>query len=62
MNLIINHKLWADQGKEFYDKLIQEWLDIDNILMYYTRNEGKSVISEKFMKTLKAKIYKKSNS
>ena len=62
MNLIINHKLWADQGKEFYDKLMQEWLDIDNILMYYTRNEGKSVISEKFMKTLKAKIYKKSNS
>ena len=62
MNLIINHKLWADQGKEFYDKLMQEWLDIDNILMYYTRNESKSVISEKFMKTLKAKIYKKSNS
>ena len=62
MNLIINHKLWADQGKEFYDKLMQEWLDIDNILMYYTRNDGKSVISEKFMKTLKAKIYKKSNS
>ena len=62
MNLIINHKLWADQGKEFYDKLMQEWLDIDNILMYYTRNEGKSLISEKFMKTLKAKIYKKSNS
>ena len=62
MNLIINHKLWADQGKEFYDKLMQEWLDIDNILMYYTRNEGKSVISEKFMKTLKSKIYKKSNS
>ena len=62
MNLIINHKLWADQGKEFYDKLMQEWLDIDNILMYYTRNEGKSVMSEKFMKTLKAKIYKKSNS
>ena len=41
---------------------MQEWLDIHNILMYYTRNEGKSVISERFMKTLKAKIYKKSNS
>ena len=62
MNLIINHKLWADQGKEFYDKLMQKWLDIHNILMYYTRNEGKSVISERFMKILKAKIYKKSNS
>ena len=27
--------------------------------MYYTYNEGKSVISESFIKTLKAKIYKK---
>ena len=62
MNLIINHKLWADQGKEFYDKLMQEWLDIHDILMYCTRNEGNSAISERFMKTLKAKIYKKSNS
>ena len=27
--------------------------------MYSTHNEGKSVIAEKFIKTLKAKIYKK---
>ena len=26
--------------------------------MYSTHNEGKSVIAERFMKTLKAKIYK----
>ena len=34
-----------------------EWLDNNDILMYCTHNE--SVISERFMKTLKAKIYKK---
>ena len=28
--------------------------------MYPTHNEGKSVIAERFIKTLKAKIYKKS--
>ena len=57
-----NHKsnnLWVDQGREFHNKLMQEWLDNNNILMYSTHNEGKSVIAEMFIKTLKAKIYKK---
>ena len=36
-----------------------EWLDNNDILIYPTQNEGKSVIAEKFIKTLKAKIYKK---
>ena len=55
-----NHKpskLWVDQGTELYNQLIQEWLD--NILMQSAYNEGKSVIAERFIKTLKAKIYKK---
>ena len=38
---------------------MQEWLDNNDILMYSTHNEGKSVIAERFIKTLKAKIYKK---
>ena len=42
------NKLWVDQGREFYNKL-----------MYSTHNEGKSVIAERFIKTLKSKIYKK---
>ena len=46
-------KLWVDQGKEYYNKLIQEWLENNNFLMYSKRNEGKSVITERFMKTLK---------
>ena len=35
---------------------MQEWL-VNNILMYSTYNEGKSVIAERFIKTLKSKIY-----
>ena len=31
----------------------------NNNLMYSTHNEGKSAIAEMFIKTLKAKIYKK---
>ena len=53
------NKLGVDQGREFYNKLMLEWLNNNDILMYYTYNEGKSVISESFIKTLKAKIYKK---
>ena len=56
------NKLWVDRGREFYNKLMQEWLDNNDILMYSTHNEGKSVITERFIKTLKAKIYKKSDS
>ena len=31
----------------------------DNILMYLTHIEGKSVVAERFIRTLKAKFYKK---
>ena len=38
---------------------MQEWLDNNDILMYCIHNEGKSVIAERFIKTLKPKIYKR---
>ena len=38
---------------------MEEWLDNNDILMYSTYNEDKSVIAERFIKTLKSKIYKK---
>ena len=36
----------------------KKWLQDNNIVMYSTNNEGKSVISERFIRTLKNKIYK----
>ena len=53
------NKLWVDQGREFYNKLVQEWLDNNDILMSSTNNEGKSLIAERFIKILNNKIYKK---
>ena len=50
------NKLWVDQEKEFYNKLMQEWLDI---LMYATHNESKPVIVERFIKIPKSKIHNK---
>ena len=39
-----------------------ECLDNNDILMYSTHNEGKSVIIERFIKTLTSKIYKENDS
>ena len=52
------NEIWVDQGREFYNKLMQEWLENNVVLMYSTHTEGKLVIAERFIKTLKAKIYK----
>ena len=38
---------------------MQEWLDNNDIFKKPTHNEGNSVIDEIFIKTLKAKTYKK---
>ena len=38
---------------------MQEWLRNNDILMYSTHNEVKTVITERFIKTLKGKVYKK---
>ena len=45
------NKLWVDQGREFYNKLMQEWLENNVTSMYSTHNGGKSVIAERFIKT-----------
>ena len=38
---------------------MQKWYDDDDNLMYLTHNESKSVVVERFKRTLKGKIYKK---
>ena len=50
-------KLWADKGEAFYNSLVQKWFDDNDILLYFTHNEGKSVVTKRFIRTLKAKIY-----
>ena len=37
---------------------MKSWLEKNGIEMYSTHNEGKSVIAERFIRTLKNKIYK----
>ena len=51
-------KIWVDQGSEFHNNVFNKWLQKNKIKMYFRRNEGKSVIAERFIKTLKSKMYK----
>ena len=52
------NKIWVDKGSEFYNTSFKKWLQDNNIVMYSTNNEGKSVVAERFIRTLKSKIYK----
>ena len=52
------NKLWVDQGSEFYKIILKKWLKDNDIEMYATQNEGKSSVAERFIRTLKNKIYK----
>ena len=52
------NKIWVDQGSEFYNQSFKDFLKINNIEMYSTFNEEKSVVAERFIRTLKNKIFK----
>ena len=52
------NKIWVDKGSEFYNRLLKSFLQNDNIEISSTHNEGKSVVAERFIRTLKNKIYK----
>ena len=51
------NKIWVDQGGEFYN-VFEKWLSDNDIIMYSTYNEGKSVVAERFTRTLKNKLHK----
>ena len=59
INQDINQKnIWVDKGSEFYNGSFRKWLKDNDIEMYSIYNEGKSVAAERFIRTLKNKIYK----
>ena len=52
------NKIWVHQGGEFYNRDFKKWLSSNDIIMYSTFNEGKSVVAERFIRTLQNKLYK----
>ena len=53
-----SNKIWVDKGSEFYNGSFKKRLKDNYIGMYLIHNEGKSVVTERFTRTLKTKIYK----
>ena len=48
----ITSNIWVDKGSEFYNRSMISWLEKNDIKMYSTHNEGKSVVAEIFIKAL----------
>jgi len=51
--------IWVDEGKEFYNKYMNEWLKENDITRYSTHGEHKSVVAERWNRTLKANMWKR---
>ena len=43
------NKFWVNQGKEFYNKFMERWLDNNDILSSSPHKESKSAITESFI-------------
>ena len=54
----IPKKLWTDKGKEFYNKDMDDLRKLHEIELYSTENEEKSSIAERWIRTMKEKMFK----
>ena len=50
------NKICPDKGSEFYKRSIKSWIQDNNIEMYSIHNGGKSIVPERFVRTLKNKV------
>ena len=52
------NKICVDKGSEFYNNFFKKCLKDNDIEIYSIHDEGKSVVAERFIRTLKNRIYK----
>ena len=52
------NKIKIDKAIEFYNISMKSWQEKNNIEMYSIHNERKFVVDERFIRSLKNKIYK----
>ena len=58
MNLNVNQINYGlIKENNFITILCKKWLDDNDIFIYSTHNEGKSVVAKRFIKNLKCKIF-----
>jgi len=51
--------IWVDKGLEFYNRDVTGWLEENDIIRYSTYSEHKSVVVERFNRTLKEMMWKR---
>ena len=51
------NKIWVDKSCEFYNRSMKSWLEKNDMQIYSIYNEIKSVVAERFIRTLMDKIY-----
>ena len=56
------NKIWVDKSSEFYNRSMKSWLEKNDMEISSTHNEGKPVVAERFIRTLKTRVYKYMNS
>ena len=52
------YKIWVSKGSKFCNRSMKSWLEKTATEMYSRHNEGKSIVAEKYIRTLKNKMYK----
>ena len=50
------NKVWVDKGSKFHNRSMKSWLQDNDIEIYSTHNESKSVVAERFTRTLTIKL------
>ena len=48
--------MWINEGSNFYNRSMTLRLQDNDIVRYPAHNEGKSVVAERFIRTLRKKI------
>ena len=49
--------IWVDKVSGFYNRSMKSFLENIDMGIYLTHNDGKSFVTERFIRTLKNKIY-----
>ena len=52
------NKISVDKDSGFYNRLMKSWLEKKAIEILSTDNKGKSVVADRFIRTLKGKLFK----
>jgi hypothetical protein len=52
-------KIWVDEGKEFYNNAMKGFLKSEDIVMYSTHGQHKSMFVERFNRTLKGRMWRR---